>query len=99
MFFSESDEMPTRADSVTRSLLEPTGEIPLFMRLCTEYASVPTIDANGRKQAQERIETSAPALIFSHPREWTARGLMRFKTAKFYGPTHACAKTPAIRYN
>ena len=24
--------------------------------------------------------------ILSHAREWTARGLMRFKTAKFYGP-------------
>ena len=26
--------------------------------------------------------------ILSHAREWTARGLMRFKTAKFYGPLH-----------
>ena len=35
------------------------------MRLCTEYAYLPAIDADGRKQAQERMETSAPALIFS----------------------------------
>ena len=26
--------------------------------------------------------------ILSQAREWTARGLMRFKTAKFYGPLH-----------
>ena len=44
-----------------------TGEIPLFMRLCTEYAYLPAIDADGRKQAQERMETSAPALIFFTP--------------------------------
>ena len=29
-----------------------------------------------------------PPGILSHAREWTARGLMRFKTAKFYGPLH-----------
>ena len=26
--------------------------------------------------------------VLSHAREWTARGLMRFKTAKFYGPSY-----------
>ena len=40
--------MPTRADSVTRPQLDPTGEIPLFMRLCTEYAYLPAIGADGR---------------------------------------------------
>ena len=32
------------------------------MRLCTEYACLPAIDADGRKQGQERMETSALAL-------------------------------------
>ena len=43
------------------------------MRLCTEYAYLPAIDADGRKQGQKRMETSAPALIFSHPRRLARR--------------------------
>ena len=46
---SENDEMPARADSVTRPQLDQTGEIPLFMRLCTEYAYLSAIDADGCK--------------------------------------------------
>ena len=47
------------------------------MRLCTEYAYLPAIDADGRKQGQERMEISAPALRNAPDRR-------RKKTDKFY---------------
>ena len=34
--------------------------------------------------------------ILSHAREWTARGLMRFKTAKFYGPLQTRPNSPQM---